>query len=93
MVVKRVNKSGQVVLDGGRDLRRSQEYSPGFGRAYAELYLHYRGRVQSEAKAIRQRLDGRLSTWRRVIPSAHALRASCPWFACARLGEVLEFLG
>ena len=81
LVRKSVNKQNTAVITGSAELKESQHYPPGFGRAVCNVFLERREQLTAGAEAVM----GTPVSWVRKVDGA-------PW-AKAKLKEVVEFMG
>ena len=69
MTVSRYNAEGKVVIDGGKDLKKSQAYTRAFAWSMCLVWRRHREELEADAAAVRRRArsDARLSGVR--VPS------------------------
>ena len=74
MVQIRIDKHGNKKINGGKDLKASQSYPPGFGKAIARTLREHAGQLKTEAEELHNRA-------RQFIPlePAHPRTAKQRW--------------
>ena len=80
LATKSINKAGKVVVTGNAQLKDSQHYPKGFGKAICSLYMEHRSQLSENAKAL-MNMD---ATWLTSVPAG-------PW-RMANLKPVLKFM-